>query len=256
MRIYEILITSWDKPYLLSCQNESISELLKVGERVILRSKSGIDLAEIVAIKEVNESPELVEKIKEFSILRKASEEDCQKYNYLNQEEKIKEAIEVSNKLVKKHNLPIKIMGAYFSFDGGRITFLFTAPDRVDFRELVKNLTQEFHKSIRLHQVGIRQALEFSGDIGSCGRPICCKDFLKELGKITTDLIADQNLFNRGADRLTGICGRLKCCLLFEEEDYKKSKAPVARRARIPIGKQGVSKENPSIHRKQKKSTL
>ena len=70
MRIYEILITSWDKPYLLSCQNESISELLKVGERVILRSKSGIDLAEIVAIKEVNESPELVEKIKEFSILK------------------------------------------------------------------------------------------------------------------------------------------------------------------------------------------
>ena len=117
----------------------------------------------------------------------------------------------------------MKIMDAYFSFDGGRIIFLFTAPDRVDFRQIVKDLSKAFHKSIRLHQIGIRQAFGLGGDIGPCGLPLCCKNFLGEIGlsKVSTNLINDQNLSHRGIDRLTGVCGRLKCCLLFEEEMYQ-----------------------------------
>ena len=128
----------------------------------------------------------------------------------------------ICESLVKKVELKIKIIDALFSFDGGRITFAFVAPGRVDFRLLVKDLAQKFHKSIRMHQVGARQETGLSGDIGPCGRPLCCLSFLKKLGHITTDMMFHQNLSQRGPERLSGMCGRLKCCLSFEEDSYCK----------------------------------
>lgn len=223
MTIYKLLVSPWDKPYIVSSnQKKENFDYLSVGDKVILRSPLGIDLAKVINAKKIDESTQLLEESKDVFILRKANKDDCQKYSRLNQPAKVKEAITICSKIVKKRGLPMCIMNVNFSFDGGRMTFLFTAPNRIDFRELVQELSQTFHKSIRLHQVGVRQALEFSGDIGPCGRPLCCRNFLRELGKVTTDLITDQNLSHRGAERLTGVCGRLKCCLLFEEDNYKK----------------------------------
>ena len=116
----------------------------------------------------------------------------------------------------------MKLIDAHFSYDGGRIVFAYIAPERVDFRTLVKDLTHRFHKSVRMHQVGVREEAGFTGDIGPCGRPLCCLKFLKNLGNVGTELIFDQQLAHRGTERLSGICGRLKCCLLFEEENYKE----------------------------------
>jgi len=149
-----------------------------------------------------------------------------------------KRAIKACEDLAKKRELPIKVIDALFSFDGGRVTFAFVAPNRVDFRLLVKDLAHRFHKSIRMHQVGARQETCLMGDIGPCGRPLCCLSFLKDLGQVTTEMMSHQSLSQRGPERLSGICGRLKCCLSFEEEAYRKALKELP-----PLGKKVKSKQ-------------
>jgi len=223
--IYKLSARPWDRPYIISISEEKGEfERLKKGDKVILRSRAGVDLVEVIDIEKRDEASQMADKSEEIVILRKANEDDIRKESYLNQEKNIKRAVAICRKLAKERKLPMKVMDAYFSFDGGRVIFLFTAPDRIDFRQLVKDLSQTFHKSIRMHQIGIRQIFGLGGDIGPCGCTLCCKSFLGGigLGKVTTDLIADQDLSHRGIDRLTGVCGRLKCCLLFEEEIYRE----------------------------------
>jgi len=118
----------------------------------------------------------------------------------------------------------MKLIDALFSFDGSKIIFAFTAPHRIDFRDLVKNLVQEFHKSVRMHQVGARQETGLIGDIGPCGRTLCCLSFLKNLGRVSAEMMFNQQLSQRGPERMSGVCGRLKCCLAFENEKYRKLK--------------------------------
>ena len=115
----------------------------------------------------------------------------------------------------------MKLVDCGFSFDDTRLTFAFTSDTRVDFRELVKDLTRQFQKKIRLQQIGIRDTLKQVGGIGPCGRNLCCHRFLDDLGNISTDLARDQQIEQRGSDRLSGTCGRLKCCLAYEAEGYK-----------------------------------
>lgn len=124
--------------------------------------------------------------------------------------------------LCLKHNLKeIKAIDAVESFDSERLTFYFTSNTRVDFRELVKDLVKSYHKKIRLQQIGVRDAARFSGGVGSCGLCLCCGNWLSTLGGVSPDFIKDQDLMHRGADRLSGPCGRLKCCLRYEEETYR-----------------------------------
>jgi len=220
MVVISVQIAPWGKPYEISQMRGGrplTRDQFKIGDKVIIKAELGSDLGEIVKIEEKGD---VSEKEKSEFIVRKASAEDLKRYKEKNKGKK--QAIAQCEELVKKRNLPVKIVDVLFSFDGGRVTFLFTAPRKVDFRQLVKDLASLLHKSIRMYQIGVRQETGLAGDIGPCGRPLCCLAFLKELGKVTTDLIFDQQLSQRGPERLTGVCGRLKCCLAYEEEQYKE----------------------------------
>ncbi|OGY93745.1 MAG: hypothetical protein A2406_04230 [Candidatus Komeilibacteria bacterium RIFOXYC1_FULL_37_11] len=125
-------------------------------------------------------------------------------------------------KLIQKYELKaMKLIDMMESFDDKRMTFYFIADSRVDFRDLVKELVKNYHKKIRLQQVGVRDAAKITGDFGPCGVPLCCKSWLNTIGSVSPDSIKNQELSHRGVERLTGPCGRLKCCLRFEEETYK-----------------------------------
>jgi len=214
-----IQLVSWDDIYnarFLRGEKLIEKDMFSVGDRVIIKTKAGNDLGFITKVAETKEK----ELVKEAIILRKAHSDDLKKFQEKNKDKKI--AIKICEDLSKKRELQIKIIDALFSFDGGRITFAFVSPGRVDFRFLVRDLAQKFHKSIRMHQVGARQETGLSGDIGPCGRPLCCLSFLKKLGHVTTDMMFHQNLSQRGPERLSGMCGRLKCCLSFEEDAYCK----------------------------------
>jgi len=117
----------------------------------------------------------------------------------------------------------MKIIDVHCSYDDTRLKFAFIADGRVDFRELVKDLARHYQKSILLHQVGIRDEAKIAGDVGRCGvRGMCCKKFLGELGGINSEMAENQQIAHRGSERLSGTCGRLMCCLQFENEGYKE----------------------------------
>lgn len=152
-------------------------------------------------------------------IMRKASVVDLER---LPSKEKKEEAIKFCKEMTSKHQLPMKLVDVHFAFDGSRITFAFIADGRIDFRELVKDLTRRFNRTIRLQQIGIRDEAKLVGDCGHCGRRLCCNRFLSELTSITSDMAEMQQCAHRGSDRISGICGRLMCCLAFENKGYEE----------------------------------
>jgi cell fate regulator YaaT (PSP1 superfamily) len=232
MIIVTCQIAPWDKPIEISKSSGGHSlkqNEFQIGERVVVKTEQGTDLAKIINIEEKpkeleeEETTEPESKSAQISscvLIRKATWTDLDKV--AKRSETKAQFIKECEDLIKKHKLPMKLIDVVFHFDGGRLTFAFAASSKIDFRELVKDLAQKFHKSIKLYQVGARQEVEFAGDIGPCGRSLCCLSFLTKLGNVTTELIFDQQVAHRGIDRLSGICGRLKCCLLYEEENYKE----------------------------------
>lgn len=227
MVIVSVQLAPWDAPYsIMQVRGGGLVEKnqFKINDHLIIKTDLGTDLGKVVKIEE--KSKEENEQHQKNFILRKANSYDLEKLKERNKHKK--ETLKKCEQLVKKGKLSMKIIDAHFSFDGSKIIFAFTAPSRIDFRLLVKNLVQEFHKSIRMHQVGARQETGLAGDSGPCGRPLCCQSFLKKLGHVTTEMIFDQQLAQRGPERLSGICGRLKCCLAFENQMYKdlKEKLP------------------------------
>lgn len=232
-------IALWDKPIDI-VKNAGGKNIEKgefcLGDQVIIKTEQGTDLARIVKIEEKDNDdlltndnqvanidssqPEKISSTPVYILVRKVNLADLEKDQKKN-EAKV-QALRDCKTLIKKHKLPMKLIDVVFHFDGGRITFAFSASSKIDFRELVKDLVNKFHKSIRLYQVGVRQEAEMIGDVGSCGRPLCCLHFLQKLGSVTTELIFDQQVIHRGVETLSGVCGRLKCCLLYEEELYKE----------------------------------
>jgi cell fate regulator YaaT (PSP1 superfamily) len=213
MKVIEIQFTPWGKIYDFlggDC-------VLNINDSVIVKTELGTELGKITGIKKIEDGDPALEEIK--PIFRKANSSDYLKIKERNSQKK--EVLNLCKKLVKKYDLPIKLVDAHFAFDGSRITFAFVADGRVDFRDLVKELTKIFQKSIRLQQLGIRDEAKISGDVGCCGRGLCCKKVLKDLGNISSDLASLQQISHRGSDRLTGICGRLMCCLAYEQKTYE-----------------------------------
>lgn len=217
MKVVEIQFTPWGRIYDFD-SGESNSE---VNDFVIVKTELGVEMGKVVGIKELDEKEISEAKIEIKPIFRKANTADTIKFK--EKEGQKKEAMAACKQVIKKYNLPIKLIDVHFSFDGGRVTFAFVADGRVDFRELVKDLTKTFQKSIRLQQLGIRDEAKISGDIGACGRHLCCQKFKKDLGNITSDLADLQQIAHRGSDRLTGVCGRLMCCLAYEQKNYEEA---------------------------------
>jgi len=157
-----------------------------------------------------------------FVILRKATLHDLQKIESYN--DRRSEIIRICQQHVEALHLNMYVFDASYSFDGKRIAFLFTSDERVDFRELVKKLAAVFKKQIHLHQVGPRDRTRIKGGCGKCGREICCKSWLRKLSSITMDIAREQGLEGKGGSKLSGLCGKLLCCLKYEAEEYKRMK--------------------------------
>lgn len=213
IKVAQIKFTPWDKPY-----DFKIEELaVRLGEQVVVKTDLGMEIGKIISLSARDENSANAVELK--PILRKITTEDLDKLD-----EALRQkgpAIEYCKKAAAKLGLDMKIVDCHYSFDGGRLTFAFIAEGRIDFRQLVRDLTHHFQKSIRLHQIGIRDEAKMCGDFGSCGRRLCCNNFLKELGNITSELAEAQQVSHRGSDRLSGICGRLRCCLAYEKELYE-----------------------------------
>jgi len=166
--------------------------------------------------------------------LRHASENDKQKLHA--NLKRIPEALIACRKIVETHHLNMQLVTAHFSFSGNQLMFIFTAEGRVDFRDLVKDLVRSFKKQIRLKQIGPRDRSKFIGGFGKCGRSLCCATHLDKLDSVTMDMARVQNLHSKGASKISGICGKLLCCLAYEMkvyQDLRKNMPDTGTRVRI-----------------------
>jgi len=212
-RVVSVQFNPWDQVYHFDDQGIKVS----VGSWVLVKTDTGLEIGKVVGFTEIEENS-LDVPLK--GIIRRANKDDLKKIKAL--EEKHDEILSIARELVTKHQLEMKMVDCYFSFDGGKITLIFTAEGRVDFRELVKNLARKFQKSIRLQQIGIRDEAKRLGGFGPCGRELCCRKFLHNLSSVTTDYARIQQVHSRGSDRISGACGRLMCCLAYELDFYKE----------------------------------
>ena len=236
MRVAQIQFTPWDKAYHFSLNGLD----LKIGDHVIVETDLGMEMGKITGFVVLKEGEDQAEENRELKpVLRRALPSDLEKLPDFRAK---RQAVEECKRVVEKYSLPMKIIDVHFSYDDSRITFAFIADGRIDFRELVKDLNRHFNRTIRLHQIGIRDEAKLAGDYGHCGRELCCRKFLKDLSSITSEMAEVQQCTHRGSDRLSGICGRLMCCLAYEEAGYKdmsEKMPPLGARVNVD-GKRGV----------------
>lgn len=196
---------------------------IRTGDHVIVETARGIEYGYVVlGSREVPED-KVVQPLK--SVIRMASKEDeeTERRNH----EKEKEAFRICKEKIRKHGLQMKLIDAEYTFDNNKVLFYFTADGRVDFRELVKDLASVFKTRIELRQVGVRDETKIVGGIGICGRPLCCHSYLSEFIPVSIKMAKEQNL-SLNPTKISGVCGRLMCCLKNEEETYEElnSKLP------------------------------
>ena len=196
---------------------------IRVGDHVIVETARGIEYGTVTG--KVQEVPEgkVVQPLK--SVIRVANAEDDAKAK--RNREKEKEAMRICKEKIRKHELEMKLIDAEYTFDNNKVLFYFTADGRIDFRELVKDLAAVFRTRIELRQIGVRDETKILGGIGSCGRPLCCSTFLSEFAPVSIRMAKEQNL-SLNPTKISGVCGRLMCCLKNEEETYEylNSKLP------------------------------
>ncbi len=185
---------------------------------VIVETSRGVEYAWVAFPEKEIEDSELVSPLK--PILRIATDKDKEKYEAY--EAKKPEAIRICKEKIAARELQMKLVDCEFAFDNGKLTFFFTSESRVDFRELVKDLASAFHTRIDLRQVGIRDETKYLGGIAPCGRVCCCAGNMPEFKKVSVKMAKAQNLsLNPG--KISGLCGRLMCCLGYEIEHYTEA---------------------------------
>ena len=190
------------------------------GSHVIVETARGIEYGEVViGVKEVPDS-QIVAPLKK--VIRQATEADAQQVK--ENESKERDAFAVCKQKIAAHNLEMDLVDVEYTFDSSKIIFYFTADGRVDFRELVKDLAGHFRTRIELRQIGVRDETKLLGGIGPCGRPACCCTFLGEFQPVSIKMPKEQNL-SHNPTKISGLCGRLMCCLRFECEHYEDAKA-------------------------------
>ena len=189
---------------------------IKSGDGVIVETARGNMLGE--ALGEPEETPEekLVAPLK--PVLRLATDDDFDQLEYYRSKEP--EAQAICEKKIAEHGLGMKLVGVEYAYNGTKLTFYFTADARVDFRELLKDLTSIFKTRIDLRQIGERDEAKKCGGLGFCGRPICCNTFLSEFTPVSIKMAKTQNL-SLNPIKISGVCGKLMCCLRYEQESYE-----------------------------------
>lgn len=186
------------------------------GKRVIAEAGWGLEMGTVVYIKDIEENAEKRKELK--SINRIATAEDMAREG--RNREKEAEAYKICQEKIKKHGLLMKLVAVEYTFENNKILFYFTADNRVDFRELVKDLASVFHTRIELRQIGVRDETKILGGVGVCGRVLCCHSYLSEFQPVSIRMAKEQNL-SLNPTKISGICGRLMCCLNNEQATYE-----------------------------------
>ena len=188
----------------------------RVGDSVIVEMQSGKEMGTVSEGVHSVPDEEIVPPLRK--VLRIATEKDFKKVEENHKKEA--EALKVCEKLVIENKLEMKLVSVEYSFDGSRIVFFFTADGRVDFRELVKDLAAHFHTRIELRQIGVRDEAKMLGGLGICGQPYCCNRFLNDFQTVSIKMAKEQGL-SLNPTKVSGSCGRLMCCLKYEQPAYE-----------------------------------
>ena len=189
---------------------------IKQGDSVIVETSRGIEYGEVVMSKKAIDNDQFKKPLK--GVIRIATEEDTERSKRNRELEK--EAYKICLEKIQNHKLEMKLVEVEYTFDGNKILFYFTADGRIDFRELVKDLAMVFKTRIELRQIGVRDETKILGGIGICGRPLCCSTYLSEFIPVSIKMAKEQNL-SLNPTKISGVCGRLMCCLKNEEETYE-----------------------------------
>ncbi len=192
---------------------------IEAGTDVIVETARGLEYGKAVVGNRQVEEAKVVQPLKK--VLRIATPDDHSKMVASQEKEESAKRI-CLEKIVERH-LPMKLVGVDYSFDGSKVLFYFTAEGRVDFRELVKDLASVFKTRIELRQIGVRDEAKMLGGLGSCGRELCCASFLGDFEPVSIRMAKDQNL-SLNPSKISGICGRLMCCLKYESYGYECGK--------------------------------
>ncbi len=190
---------------------------IKRDDHVIVETARGLEYGTVVlGVCEVDDD-KIIPPLK--SVIRLATKADDERE--ANNRRKEIEALPICKEKIEKRNLPMKLINAEYTFDNNKILFYYFSDGRVDFRELVKDLAAVFHTRIEMRQVGVRDEAKLRGGIGICGRPLCCNTYMADFQPVSIKMAKEQNL-SLNATKISGVCGRLMCCLKNEEETYEE----------------------------------
>jgi len=196
---------------------------VEVGDHVIVETARGMEYGHVVLGPREVEEEKVIQPLKAVTRIATLEDDEMEQKN----KEKEKDAFQICLEKIKKHQLEMKLIDAEYTFDNNKVLFYFTADGRIDFRELVKDLASVFKTRIELRQIGVRDETKIVGGIGICGRSLCCHTFLPEFNPVSIKMAKEQNL-SLNPTKISGVCGRLMCCLKNEEETYEElnSKLP------------------------------
>lgn len=212
-RVIGVRFRNVGKIYYFSPKNLEIH----AGDHVIVETARGVEYGNVVLPSRDVEDEKVIQPLKE--VIRIANPQDDKKEEINRKKEK--EAFQVCLKKIREHGLEMKLIDVEYTFDNNKILFYFTADGRIDFRELVKDLAAIFKTRIELRQIGVRDETKILGGIGICGRPLCCHTYLSEFVPVSIKMAKEQNL-SLNPTKISGVCGRLMCCLKNEEETYEE----------------------------------
>ena len=214
------------------------TEEIRVGDFVVSELDKGTCLGTVIT--------ESVETGKQGlkKIARKATDDEVREYESLKEKEEY--AFDFCKKKIQEMNLPMKLLTTEYLFGGSKLLFYFISENRVDFRDLVKELAKEFKIRVELRQVGVRDEAKIIGGLGNCGNTVCCRRFLNNFSIVSIKMVKEQGLA-LNPTKISGICGRLMCCLAYEYDTYvgsKKGFPKIGKRVRVPQGEGKVVKHN------------
>jgi cell fate regulator YaaT (PSP1 superfamily) len=210
---------------------------LEVNDHVVVETARGLELGQVVISPGQVLASDVEKPLK--SVVRKAEPEDIQHAEEF--EAKEREALAECGKLIEKLDLPMKLLSAEYNLDGSRLTLFFSAAERVDFRELVRELAKRLKVRVEMRQTGPRDAAKLTGGCGRCGRPLCCTSFLSKFDPVSMRMAKDQGL-PLNPMKISGVCGRLMCCLVYENEQYKAMKEKLPKNGQRVSTTMGVAK--------------
>lgn len=216
---------------------------IEQGNNVIVETARGVEYGSVVIGPRDVEESKIIQPLK--AVIRIATPEDDEIEHKNRQKEK--DAFGICLEKIKKHGLEMKLIDSEYTFDNNKVLFYFTADGRIDFRELVKDLASVFKTRIELRQIGVRDETKIVGGIGICGRPLCCSTFLSEFAPVSIKMAKEQNL-SLNPTKISGVCGRLMCCLKNEEEAYEEANSKLPNLGDFVTTNDGLKGEVQSVN--------